>query len=160
MNAFHNTTYQIVWGTKHRKKNMLKENRSRLYGYLHAILVTNGCHVIQINGVADHLHIAVSIPPKIAPSKLIQELKQDSSKWIRVNEIFPDWEGWQGGYFLGTYALEARPNLIRYIKRQEIHHGEVPEHAGKTARETEDYLAELRRLLRLSGIPWEEKYLD
>lgn len=130
MKSFHNTIYQIVWGTKYRHKTMTPENRKRLYGYLYTILLKYGCHILCINGVSDHLHIVLSIPPKVTPSKLIQELKQDSSKWAREMKLFPKWGGWQRGYFIATYAYEARRNLIEYVKLQAVHHGE--EDASKT----------------------------
>ncbi len=154
MNSFHNTTYQIVWGTKYRRKTMTPENRKRLYGYLYVILKKYNCHVLRINGVSDHLHIITSIPPRITPSKLIQELKQDSSKWLREMGLFSNWGGWQKGYFIATYSYDARFDLIEYVKNQATHHGD------KEATETEDYRTELKRLLTEAGILWEEKYLD
>jgi hypothetical protein len=85
---------------------------------------------------------------------LVKELKQDSSKWVRVNYIFPTWTGWQRGFFVASYAFEARKNLVEYVKRQEAHHGETSLPAKETWRE------ELIRLLDEFGIPWEEAVLD
>ena len=154
MDSFHSTTYQIVWATKYRRKTMDKSNRRRLYLYLHNILLKYECYVLRINGVSDHLHIILSIPPKVCISKLVKELKQDSSKWVRVNYIFPTWTGWQRGFFVASYAFEARKNLVEYVKRQEAHHGETSLPAKETWRE------ELIRLLDEFGIPWEEAFLD
>ena len=37
MTSFHSTTYQIVFGTKYRRKSMTKVNRRRLYKYIYGI---------------------------------------------------------------------------------------------------------------------------
>ena len=154
MNTYYSTTYQIVFGTKYRRKNMTRDNRRRVYAYIYGICRNHDCHVYRINGVSDHLHIALSIPPKLAPSKLIRQIKSESSKFIRYNDLFPDWEGWQKGYFLGTYAASARSRLIEYIINQENHHGEVHTPA------TESYRDELIRLLNEQNIEWDEQFLD
>jgi len=154
MNAYHTTTYQLVFGTKYRRKNMTKKNRHIVYGKMYFTLKRFGCHVYRINGVADHVHIVMSVPPKVCISDVIREVKSTSSLLIRQKNLFEDWVGWQRGYFLASYSAEARHALIEYVKRQEIHHGECDEP------EDEDYRAELRRLLDEQDIPWDEAFLD
>jgi|AntRauTorckE5430_2_1112549.scaffolds.fasta_scaffold04749_1 REP element-mobilizing transposase RayT len=154
MNSYHTTTYQIVFGTKYRRKNMRKKNRRQVYGFIYGICKSHGCFVYRINGVSDHLHIVLSIPPKVRISTLVKEIKQSSSNKIRKEILFDDWAGWQVGYFLASYAAEARGNLINYVINQEIHHGETD------GNEKESYRDELIRLLNEHKIPWDEKYLD
>jgi REP element-mobilizing transposase RayT len=154
MNSYHSTTYQIVFGTKYRKKNMIKKNRRKVYQYIYGICRNHGCFVYRINGVSDHLHIVLSIPPKVAASALIKDLKQYSSRMIKRYNLFPNWGGWQTGYFLGTYAASARKGLITYVINQEIHHGEDENP------EAESYQEEMIRLLEENNIEWDEKYLE
>lgn len=133
---------------------MTPENRRIVYAFIFGILKRMGCHVYRINGVSDHLHIVLSIPPKVCIADLIRDIKSKSSLKIRRDRLFADWSGWQRGYFLASYAAESRPALIRYVIKQQKHHGET------TAPQAEDYGEELRRLLNEQGINWDEAYLD
>ncbi|WP_026231775.1 IS200/IS605 family transposase [Neolewinella persica] len=154
MNSYHSTTYQIVFGTKYRRKVMTRKNRLKLFKFIYGICKNYECHVYRINGVSDHIHIVLSIPPKVAISALIKEIKSSSSGFIRKERLFKNWMGWQKGYFLGSYAAEARDNLVAYVKKQETHHGEMNE------LEKESYHDELVRLLGEHHIPWDEVYLE
>lgn len=135
---------------------MTKTNRRQVYKYIYKICKEHGCFVYRINGVSDHLHIALSIPPKVAPSRLIKEIKQYSSVMIKQKGLFEEWPGWQIGYFLASYPASARKNLVSYVRNQEVHHGET----GSESTMRHSYRQELIGLLNEHGIDWDEKYLD
>ena len=66
--------------------------------------------VLAVGGVADHVHILVSLPGTLSVAKAIQLLKGNSSKWI--HETFPKqaFFGWQEGYgafSIGVSGIEA-----------------------------------------------------
>ncbi len=100
-----------------------------------------------MNGVEDHIHILTHLHPSIALSDLIKDIKLASSKFIKEQNIFPDFKGWQDGYGAFTYSIDRKDILINYIKNQEEHH------RVKSFRE--EYIV----LLRENGIEFEEKYL-
>ncbi|HLO57339.1 MAG TPA: transposase [Bacteroidales bacterium] len=147
MNTFTQILYQIVFGTKDHEKILLDENRKTLFQYIFGILNEKKCHLYRIGGVRDHIHIITHIHPTIALSDLVRDIKVASSGFIKEHHLFPHFIGWQDGYGGFTYSIEAKDNLIEYVKNQEEHHRK------KTFKE------ELIGLLNEHGIPYDEKYL-
>jgi uncharacterized membrane protein YgaE (UPF0421/DUF939 family) len=78
---------------------------------------------------------------------LVKAIKTGSSKWIKENKAFPQFDHWQEGYGAFTHSAREKAALIEYIKNQEEHHRRV------------DFLDEYRKLLRDAGIEFDEKYL-
>lgn len=64
------------------------ELRERLWPFLGGIARQNKMKAIEIGGVADHVHILISLPSTMAVSKAMQLIKGGSSKW--VHETFPE----------------------------------------------------------------------
>src|SRR4051812_39467635 len=54
-------------------------------------------------GADDHVHIACSLSRTISISKLVQEIKQDSSKWIKTKGARFAEFAWQNGY--GVFSI-------------------------------------------------------
>ena len=95
----------------------------------------------------DHLHIITHTHPTVAPAYLIKDVKVASSSFIKVENIFPNFDGWQVGYGAFTYSISAKDNLIEYVKNQKSHHQKV------------SFRDEYIGLLMEHGIEFDEKYL-
>jgi len=147
MSTYTQLLYQIVFGTRNRMPVMEKESRRELYKYIWGILKNKNCHLYQMNGVEDHLHILTHIHPSVAISELVKDIKIASSRFIKEKNLFPEFKGWQDGYGAFTYAIDAKDNLINYIKNQEEHHRKT------TFRE--EYI----QLLKEHNIEFDEKFL-
>lgn len=147
MGTYTQLLYQIVFSTKYRSPTLLKSDRKKLYRYLWGILNNYKCHVYRINGVEDHLHIVTHIHQTVPISVLVKELKVSSNKFIKQENLFPDFTGWQDGYGAFTYNIKARDRLIEYVKNQEEHH--------KNQTFKEEYI----KLLKKHEIEFEEQYL-
>ena len=147
MSTFTQILYQIVFSTMHREKTLTKERRSELFKDIWGILKNKKCHLYQINGVEDHLHIITSIHPSVALATLVKDIKLGSTSFIKEKQLFEHFNGWQDGYAAFTYSIEAKDNLIEYVKNQEVHHHK------KTFKE------ELIELLKEHGVEYDEKYL-
>jgi REP element-mobilizing transposase RayT len=139
--------YQIVFSTKDRETTLLKENREQLFRYIWGILKNKNCTLYQINGVADHLHIATHLHPAISLSSLVKDIKVSSSVWIKEQKIFPFFTSWQEGYGAFTYSIKEKSALINYIKNQESHH------------HLSTFKEEFIELLNEHEIEFDEKYL-
>ncbi|MGQ7869026.1 IS200/IS605 family transposase [Sunxiuqinia sp. sy24] len=74
--------YQLVFSTKNRKKTLHEHNREKLFGFIWGLLKNKNCRLYQINGVEDHIHIAMHLYPTIALSSLVKDIKVASSLWI------------------------------------------------------------------------------
>jgi len=56
---------------------------------------------------------------------LLKDVKVASSIWVKENKVFPNFVGWQEGYGALTYSVRDQPELIAYLKGQEVHHRKV-----------------------------------
>jgi putative transposase len=147
MSTYTQILYQIIFSTKHRALVMTKNNRKELFKYVWGILENKKCHLYQMNGVEDHIHILIHLHPSVALSDLVKDIKLASSKFIKEKNLFPDFAGWQEGYGAFTYSISAKETLINYIKNQEEHHKVKTFH--------EEYM----ELLKEFKIEFDEKYV-
>ena len=147
MSTYTQILYQIVFGTKNNERTMIESGQKSLYKYIWGILKNKKCHLYRIGGVEDHIHIVTHIHPTIAVAYLIKDIKIASSEYIKTENIFPNFNGWQDGYGAFTYSISAKDNLIEYVKNQKEHHRKV------------SFRDEYIGLLKEHGIEFEEKYL-
>ncbi len=147
MSTYTQILYQIVFSTKRHEKTLYEKDREKLFQYIWGIMKNRKCHLYRINGVEDHIHILTSLHPTIALSDLIKDTKLACSKMIKENNIFPLFQGWQDGYGAFTYSIDAKENLIEYIKNQKAHH------------KKESFIEEYKRFLKENKIDFDEKYL-
>lgn len=125
MSTYTQLIYQIVFSPKNHEKVLAEENRAELFRYIIGILKANSSHVYCINGVSDHIHIALSIPPSKSVSSIVADVKRSTSLWIKQKRIFPHFTYWQKGYGAFTYSNKDKEFLIGYINNQEVHHRQV-----------------------------------
>jgi len=147
MSSYTQILYQIVFSTKDREKSITKEYKEILYKYIWGILENKKCHLYRINGTENHIHIVSSLHPAVALADLIKDIKVASSSMIKEKQIFPMFNGWQVGYGAFTYSIDAKENLIEYVKNQEEHH------------KKETFIEEYKRLLQEFNIDFDERYL-
>jgi putative transposase len=82
------------------------------------------CELVEFNGEANHVHLLVNFPPKVALSKLVNSLKGVSSR--RMRQEFPDlvrhyWRAnrlWSGSYFADSVGGAPISVLRQYIELQ------------------------------------------
>ncbi|MEX0646625.1 MAG: IS200/IS605 family transposase [Balneolaceae bacterium] len=147
MSTYTQFLYQMVFSTKNRQKVLYKENRDRLFKYIWGVLKNKNCHLYRMNGVEDHLHIVTHIHSVQTVSALIKDIKLSSSEFIKKENLFPDFNGWQRGYGAFTYSIKDKDRLIEYVKNQEKHH--------QTVTFREEYIA----LLKEHEIDFDERFL-
>jgi putative transposase len=147
MSTYTQILYQVVWTLKYRLPVLSKDRRNELFKYMAGILRHKNCKVYAINGIEDHIHLVFRLHPSVPLSSLIKDVKLASSKWIKENAVFKDFNGWQKGYAAFTYHYSAKDRLIRYVTNQEEHH-------RKKA-----YRDELIKLLKDHSVVYDPKYL-
>jgi putative transposase len=89
--------YHVVFSTKDRAPQLTPA----IHPYLGGIVKRLGGVPFKIGGVADHVHLLVSIPATMAVSDFMRDLKAGSSGWMRKRE--PTFQ-WQRGYVRGLYG--------------------------------------------------------
>jgi REP element-mobilizing transposase RayT len=122
MHSFSSSLHHCVFATKDREPVLIPRLRERLWPYLGGIARENGMKTLAIGGVADHVHVLLSLPSTISVAKAMQLLKGNSSKWI--HETFPElrsfaWQEGYGAFSIGVSGIEA---TCAYIRNQEEHH--------------------------------------
>ncbi len=145
--SFVQTYYHIVFSTKNRTPALHPDRRKELFNYLWGILKNKNCHLYQLGGTEDHVHILTGVHATVCLADLIRDLKTSSTAWIRREKIFPDFPGWQGEYGAFTKSHSHRAAVVEYIRDQESHH------------RTESFGDELKRLLREEGVDFDERYM-
>ena len=116
--------YHIVWGTKNRQGIILPDFETDLYRVMAAKVIDMNGIVHAIGGMEDHVHLAVTIPPKHALSKVIGEIKGNSSH--AVNQVIKPRLNfsWQEEYGVFSFGEKSLPRIVHYIQTQKQHHAE------------------------------------
>ena len=111
-----------VWATSDRQPVLIPEVRQRLWPYLGGIARERGMKALDVGGVADHVHVLVSLPGTLSVSKAVQLLKGNSSKWL--HDTFPTLRtfSWQEGYGAFSIGISGVEETLEYIRTQEEHH--------------------------------------
>lgn len=139
--------YHIVFATYSRTPCLQVENRPKLFEYIWGILKNKNCHMYQINGVEDHVHILCSVHPGLSLSSLAKDIKVASSAYINKENLFPDFTNWQEGYGAFSCSYKDKESIIRYIQHQEEHHREVT------------FIEEFEGMLKAAGVDYDLKHL-
>ncbi len=101
-----NVLVHLVFSTFHRDPTLSENVRSNLYPYVTRVLQNDGCRVIQIGGVDDHVHILFAQSRTECLSDLVKAVKGSSSSMIKdIPGARRDF-AWQAGY--GAFSVGAR----------------------------------------------------
>ena len=139
--------FHCVFSTKERRPVMTPALRERLWPFLGGIARQNQMKALELGGVADHVHLLLSLPPTLPLAKALQLIKGGSSKW--VHETFPEQRlfAWQAKYGAFSVSASQVDKIRQYIRGQEEHHRRMTFQ--------EEFLA----LLRKHGVEYDEHYL-
>lgn len=115
----------LVFVTKYRHKVFTDRHLERMEEIMRAVCADFEVDLVEFNGEANHVHLLVNFPPKVAVSKLVNSLKGVSSR--RLRQEFPDlvrhyWRAnrlWSGSYFAGSVGGAPLSVLKQYIEQQD-----------------------------------------
>ena len=116
--------YHLIFSTKYRRKIFNKG----IYAYLNERLKEIGRYYPQIeilksNHDVDHIHLLVSIPPKMSVGSAVRILKSNLSyklkeKFPFLKKVYWGTDGiWSDSYFASTVGLNEEA-IKRYIEMQ------------------------------------------
>jgi putative transposase len=114
----------LVFVTKYRHPVFAHRHLTRLEDIMRAVCADFETELVEFNGEAQHVHLLVNFPPKVALSKLVNSLKGVSSR--RMRQEFPDLvhhyyranKLWSGSYFAGSVCGAPLTVLRQYIEQQ------------------------------------------
>ncbi|EFK57120.1 transposase [Sphingobacterium spiritivorum] len=73
----------IIFHTKYNQPLIRPEVEKELYAYNGGIIKVNDSVPVKINDTQDHIHILTIMSKNIALAKLVEEIKRNSSRWIK-----------------------------------------------------------------------------
>ncbi len=76
-------TYHVIFVTKNRKKVITDEIGNFMKNYAAYLCGRMNSELISAETDVDHMHLLISMPPDVAPVKLINSLKSQLSKEVR-----------------------------------------------------------------------------
>jgi putative transposase len=116
--------YHIVWVPKYRLRILKGDIKELVSNDIRMLCEWKSCQVQEMNVQEDHVHLLVSVPPKVSISKLMGTLKGKIA--IKLFKSYPKlkkkpyWGNhfWARGYFVSTVGLDEE-TIKKYVKYQE-----------------------------------------
>ena len=121
--AVYDIKYHVIWVTKYRYKVLSGPIAIRARELIRQGCEARGIIILQGSVGKDHIHLLISCPPSLAPSKILQYLKGKSSRLLQ--DEFPELKKrywgqhlWARGYFCATVGTVTEEIIRNYIANQ------------------------------------------
>ena len=112
----------FVWATYDRMPWMIPEIASPVYRYIETVARNDGCDVLAVGGMSDHVHLFVCMSATVSIAQLMQHVKGGSSYLIQ-HELAPGaFFKWQGSYGVFSVRPSDKERVVAYIGNQEQRH--------------------------------------
>jgi REP element-mobilizing transposase RayT len=131
-----------VFSTKERL-NLIR-NPEDLWRYVAVTAYRKSIHVVAARGTSNHIHLLILLPQTMTLAKAMQDLKANTSRWLR--ETSSKFQ-WQEGYGAFSVSQSRRETVANYIANQAEHH------------RRRSFEEEFTELLRRSGIPYDPRFV-
>ena len=116
--------YRIASMPKYRRKVIYNQTRKDISDCIRTLCGYKGVQIIEGHMMPDHVHLILSIPPKIAASDFMGYLKGKTSLMIFENHSnlkyrFGNRKFWAEGYYVSTVGLNEA-TIVEYVQDQEV----------------------------------------
>jgi len=130
--------YHFVWIPKYRKAVLSGEVGIRLRSLVREICRTLEIEIVEGSVSSDHVHVLLSCPPNLSPSKIMQAIKGKTSRKLlqEFKHLQKQYWGrhlWARGYFVASSGNVTDEVIREYIRQQE---GTEPDDGGDNFRVT------------------------
>ncbi len=118
----YNCTYHIVFVPKYRRKVMYGQLKQEVGQILSTVCKITGIQLIKGGVCPDHVHMYISIPPKMSLSSVMSKLKGKSA--LMIFDRHPEYRDkygrhfWARGYYAGTVGQANEDTIMKYIEEQ------------------------------------------
>ncbi len=145
--SYHCMLVHLIWSTKRRQHLIRPEIETELFKYMSSIFRKNNSPALIINGFTDHVHILINLSRSVSLANLVEEVKANSSKWIKSKGQQYNNFYWQTGYAAFSVGQRHVGILKRYISNQKEHHLR------------KSFKVEYLKFLNLNLIKYDDQYL-
>ena len=117
-----NCKYHVVFAPKYRRKVFFEEKRAEIRGIIRQLCEWKGVEIIEGEICPDHVHLLISIQPKMSVSGFMGYLKGKSSllifqKYGNMKFAYRNREFWCKGYYVDTVGKDTKA-IKEYIENQ------------------------------------------
>jgi REP element-mobilizing transposase RayT len=114
-----------VWGTKNREPILSKDTRDLLFSHIQDNARTKDIFIDTIGGYQDHVHCLISLGSDQNISKVMQQIKSESSFWTNKEKLFNHKLFWAEDYFAASVSESSIAKVRDYINNQDEHHKKI-----------------------------------
>lgn len=112
----------LIFHIKTTSPPIRERELDRIHSYIGQLVNATGCKVIQVGGICDHIHILFLLSKDVAISHVVEEVKRNSSRWMKTIEPYYRTFAWQNGYGVFSVSQSVVEKTMEYVKNQGIHH--------------------------------------
>ena len=117
--------HHVVFTTKYRRPVMQDAVGLRLRDLIREICKAHDVEILKGHVRPEHVHLLVSLPPNLAPSRLVQAIKGKTShhllrEYRTLNKAFWGRHLWARGYFIASSGNVTDEVLKKYIATQDV----------------------------------------
>ncbi len=119
----YNCTYHVVFIPKYRRKVMMGQLRGEVAVTIKRVCELIGVQLIRGGVCKDHVHLYLSIAPKMSISTVMSKIKGKSA--LMIFDKHPEMRGklgrhfWARGYYVETVGNVNEEVIKEYIRTQE-----------------------------------------
>jgi len=115
--------YHVIFIPKYRRRALFGVVRRELGGIFRRLAEQKECRIEEGHIMADHVHMLISVPPKLAVSSGVGYLKGKSAIHVarhvlRRERNYVGQSLWARGYFVDTTGRDTE-KIRRYIQEQD-----------------------------------------
>lgn len=137
----------ITFSTKNRQELLDETVSEKLFDFLAGVCKDLECYPVKIGGFRNHVHVLCILSRKVSQMKLVEELKKNSSGWIKtMGDKFENFH-WQDGYGVFSVNPTDVEVIVGYITNQAERHKDWT------------FQDELRDFLERYDVDYDERFL-
>lgn len=125
----------------------MNDDLERLHAYIGQLINETGCQTIHVGGIEDHVHALLLLSREETVSHLVEEMKRNSSRWIKTLSPHYASFAWQGGYAAFSVSQSVVDKTLAYVENQREHH--------KKCSFQDEYVA----FLKMYEVEYDDKYV-
>lgn len=115
--------YHVVFIPKCRRKRLYGVVKKKLGPVFRTLAEQKGCRIEEGHIMPDHVHMLISIPPKLAVSSVVGYIKGKSAihvarHFLKQTRNYAGQNLWARGFFVDTVGRDTEV-IRRYIQNQE-----------------------------------------
>jgi putative transposase len=114
--------YHLIWSTHDRQPTLTSEREKMFYGVVYRKAEELGLKIHSVGNVDDHVHVVVSIPPRLSVAECVRQIKGASAYAINHMSGSDGQFQWQKGYGALTIGERSLETVMAYAAKQKQHH--------------------------------------